>query len=86
MAARRKKATRKKAAKRKVTRARTSRKKAAAPNLVVNSKVKESIKGHGYRMAGDFSEALNLKVAEMIATAVARCAANNRGTVRPQDL
>jgi len=77
MAARKKKATKKKAAKRK-----------AAPklNLVVGSKVKETIKGHGYRMAGDFGDALNAKVHELIKNAVARCAANNRGTVRPQDL
>ena len=80
MAARRKKATKKKA-----TRRKASRSKAKA-NLVVGSKVKETIKGHGYRMAGDFGEALNEKVHELIAAAVARCAANNRGTVRPQDL
>ena len=77
MAARKKKATKKKTARRK-----------AAPklNLVVGSKVKETIKGHGYRMAGDFGDALNAKVHELIENAVARCAANNRGTVRPQDL
>ena len=63
-------------------------KKKAAPkvNLVVGSKVKETIKGHGYRMAGDFGDALNAKVHEIIKDAVARCAANNRGTVRPHDL
>lgn len=83
MAARRKKVTKKKTTKRKVTR---SRAKAPAANLVVNSKVKEAVKAHGYRMSGDFGEALNAKVGELIAAAVARCAANNRGTVRPQDL
>ena len=78
MAARKKKATKKKA----------PRRKAAAPklNLVVGSKVKETIKGYGYRMAGDFGDALNAKVHELIKNAVARCAANNRGTIRPQDL
>ena len=83
MAARRK--TKKKVTRKKVARKKPAR-KAAAANLVVGSKVKEAIKGHGYRMAGDFGEALNAKVHELIAAAVARCAANNRGTVRPQDL
>ena len=83
MAARRK--TKKKVTRKKVARKKTTR-KAAAANLVVGSKVKETIKGHGYRMAGDFGEALNAKVHELIAAAVLRCAANNRGTVRPQDL
>jgi len=69
----------KKVAKRKTT-------KAPALNLVVGSKVKETIKGHGYRMAGDFGDALNAKVHELLKAAVARCSANNRGTVRPHDL
>jgi hypothetical protein len=85
MAARRKKATKRKATKRKATRG-ASRKKAAVANLVVNSKVKEAVKAHGYRMAGDFGDALNAKVGELIQSAVARCEANGRGTVRPQDL
>ena len=84
MAAKRK--TKKKVARKKVARKKPAARKAAAANLVVGSKVKEAIKGHGYRMAGDFGEALNAKVHALIADAVARCAANNRGTVRPQDL
>jgi len=80
MAARKKKAKKKTSAKGKASRA------AAKLNLVVGSKVKETIKGHGYRMAGDFGDALNAKVHALISDAVARCAANNRGTVRPQDL
>ena len=83
MAARKKKTAKKKTARKAVRRA---VKKAPISNLVVGSKVKESIKGHGYRMAGDFGEALNAKVHLMIAAAVARCEANHRGTVRPQDL
>ena len=75
------------AARKKKTKKKAARKRAAPKaNLVVGSKVKETIKGHGYRMAGDFGEALNAKVHALIADAVARCAANNRGTVRPQDL
>lgn len=84
MAAKKKKTAKKKTA-RKAAR-KPAKKAAAAVNLVVGSKVKETVKGHGYRMAGDFGEALNLKVHAIVAAAVARCAANNRGTVRPQDL
>lgn len=63
-----------------------ARKKAPALNVVVGSKVKEAIKGTGYRCSGDLVDALNAKVHEMLEGAVARCEANNRGTVRPQDL
>ena len=61
-------------------------KKAAAPNLVVGSKVKEAVKATGYRCSGDLVEALNIHVANILEGAVDRCASNNRGTVRPQDL
>ena len=64
----------------------TSRKKAAALNVVVGSKVKEAVKGSGYRCSGDLVEALNEKVLGMLDAAAERCAANGRGTVRPQDL
>jgi hypothetical protein len=37
-------------------------------------------------MAGDFGDALNLKVHELIKQAAIRCGSNNRGTVRPHDL
>jgi len=87
MAARKKKATRKKTTtRRKKTTRRASARSKAVASLVVNSKVKETIKGHGVRMAGDFGEALNAKMHEIIAAAVARCAENGRGTVRPYDL
>lgn len=58
----------------------------ASVNLVVGSKVKEMIKGHGVRMAGDLLDALNGAVAGHVKAAVGRAKANNRGTVRPQDL
>lgn len=77
MAARRKKKAKKKAPR---------RKKAAALNVVVGSKVKEAIKSHGVRCSGDMVEALNAHVLGILDGAVARCQANNRGTVRPQDL
>lgn len=69
-----------------------SKKKAArrakkpALNVVVGSKVKEAVKSHGVRCSGDLVEALNGKVIGMLSDAVARCEANRRGTVRPQDL
>ena len=71
------------------------KKKAAAPrraakktalNVVVGSKVKEAVKSHGVRCSGDLVEALNGKVLALVSAAVARCEANKRGTVRPQDL
>ena len=60
--------------------------KAASLNVVVGSKVKESIKAHGVRCSGDLVDALNAHVHTILDGAVARCQANNRGTVRPQDL
>ena len=61
-------------------------KKAPAANLVVGSKVKEAVKASGYRCSGDLVDAVNACVHDLIAKAVDRCGANNRGTVRPQDL
>lgn len=67
-----------------------AKKKASAKggggNLVVGSKVKEMIKNSGVRMAGDLLNALNGAVAGHLKAAVGRAKANNRGTVRPQDL
>jgi len=76
MAARKKKAGRKAPA----------RAKKPALNVVVGSKVKEAVKSHGVRCSGDLVEALNGKVIALLGAAVARCEANKRGTVRPQDL
>jgi len=72
--------------KKKKARARRSAKKAPALNVVVGSKVKESVKSHGVRCSGDLVEALNAHVQGIIGQAVERCQANKRGTVRPQDL
>ena len=74
------------AARRKKKKAARRSSRAAKSNVVVGSKVKEAIKAKGVRMAGDFAEALNAKVHEVIADAVGRCKSNNRGTVRPHDL
>jgi histone H3/H4 len=56
------------------------------PRLVVESSVKELISGMELRTAGDFAEALNAKVAEIIEQAAARCKGNDRQTVRAADL
>ena len=55
-------------------------------NLVVGSKVKDVIRGAGVRAAGDLVEAVSGAVGSMLKTAIGRCKANGRGTVRPQDL
>jgi hypothetical protein len=60
--------------------------KGKKPGIVVGSKVKESVKAGGVRSAGDLVDALNDKVHELLGSAIARCKANGRGTVRPQDL
>lgn len=74
------------ARKKKKKRAASRAKKAPALNLVVGSKVKEAIKGSGYRCSGDLVDALNSHVHQILSGAVTRCQSNNRGTVRPQDL
>ena len=61
-------------------------KKGGKSSLVVGSKVKEAIKASGVRMAGDLLDALNSAVGNQLKAAVGRAKANNRGTVRPQDL
>ena len=61
-------------------------KKKGSPSLVVGSKVKEAVKAGGVRMAGDLLDALNASVGSHLKNAIARCKANGRGTVRPQDL
>jgi hypothetical protein len=55
-------------------------------NLVVGSKVKDVVRGAGVRAAGDLVEAVSAAVGTMLKTAIGRCKANGRGTVRPQDL
>ncbi len=55
-----------------------------ADTLVVKAKVKEAIKG--MQLGGDFVDALNKKVAELIEDAVRRATANGRKTVQAKDL
>ena len=54
---------------------------------MVESKVKEYAKSiEDINVSGDFMDALNDTVATAIEGAVARCAGNNRKTIRPVDL
>ncbi len=67
------------------------KKKAAAPKkeaemMLVQSKVKDFVKGHEMQSAGDLVEALNEQVAVFLERAVARAKANDRKTLRPGDL
>jgi len=57
-----------------------------AESLVVQSKVKEAVKGLELRMDSNLPEALNEKIAAMLGEAAARAKQNGRGTLRPYDL
>ena len=84
MAARKKKAA-KKASKKKAAR-RGARKAAPVAMIVSKSRTKDAISGMDCKTAGDFYEALDNHVREVLAKAVERAMANKRATVRPQDL
>lgn len=55
-------------------------------DLIVQSKVKEHIKEGGKRMSGDFVDALDDKVKEIVDEAIRRAEGNGKGTVKPNDL
>jgi len=57
-----------------------------ADSLVVQSKVKEAVKGLDLRMDSSLPDALNEKVAALLADAAKRAKENGRGTLRPYDL
>ncbi len=57
-----------------------------AESLVVQSKVKEAVKGLELRMDSNLPEALNEKIAAVLSDAAARAKENGRGTLRPYDL
>ncbi len=57
-----------------------------AESLVVQSKVKEAVKGLELRMDGSLPDALNDKVHEILKAAGARAKENGRSTLRPYDL
>lgn len=74
----------KKKATRKTAKKKTTRKKAGPVELIISkSRTKAAA---GINVSGDFYGALDTAVREMIATAEARAEANNRRTLRPQDL
>jgi histone H3/H4 len=52
--------------------------------IVVKAKIKE-LTGD-YNVAGDFADALNKKVEQMVKDAVTRAEANGRKTVMPKDI
>ena len=53
-------------------------------SLIVRSKVKQACKG--VRLSGDFYDALDKKVDEILKEAAVRAKKNNRSTLRPHDL
>ncbi|MEX1162227.1 MAG: hypothetical protein WEB03_01480 [Nitriliruptor sp.] len=57
-----------------------------ADSLVVNSKLKEAVKGLDLRMDSSLGEAVNAKINAMLKDAAERAKSNNRGTLRPYDL
>jgi hypothetical protein len=57
-----------------------------ADSLVVQSKVKEAVKGLELRMDSSLPDALNAKITAMLQEAAARAKENGRGTLRPYDL
>jgi hypothetical protein len=57
-----------------------------ADSVVVQSKVKEAVKGLDLRMDSSLPEALNAKVQAMLQEAAKRAKENGRGTLRPYDL
>lgn len=57
-----------------------------ADSLVVQSKLKEAVKGLDLRMDSSLPDAVNEKVSAMLADAAKRAKENGRGTLRPYDL
>jgi len=57
-----------------------------AESLVVQSKVKEAVKGLELKMSSELPDALNAKLRAMLEEAAGRARANGRATLRPHDL
>lgn len=57
-----------------------------ADSLVVQSKLKEAVKGLDLRMDSSLPDAVNERVSAMLADAAKRAKENGRGTLRPYDL
>lgn len=56
------------------------------PNIVVVSKIKETLRDAGMRSDADLPEAISAKVHIMLTEAMNRANQNGRTTVRPHDL
>lgn len=78
-----KKKTTKKAPARKASKKKAAKKKGAVDMIISKSRTKNAA---SINVSGDFYLALDEKVRELIAGAEARAEANNRRTLRPQDL
>lgn len=57
-----------------------------ADSIIVQSKLKEAIKGLDLRMDSNLADALNAKVTAMLKDAANRAKQNGCGTLRPHDL
>jgi len=57
-----------------------------ADSLIVQSKLKDAVKGLDLRMDSSLADALNAKVAAILKDAANRAKQNGRGTLRPHDL
>ena len=75
----------KKKATRKAAKKKTTRRKKSGPAELIISKSRTKAAA-GINVSGDFYGALDAAVRNMIATAEGRAEANNRRTLRPQDL
>ena len=75
----------KKKATRKAAKKKTTRRKKSGPAELIISKSRTKAAA-GINVSGDFYGALDEAVRNMIATAESRAEANNRRTLRPQDL
>lgn len=54
-------------------------------NVVVQSKVREMVKGMNLRLSADAIDALNTLVEASVKKAAERCKQNGRQTIRPSD-
>jgi histone H3/H4 len=61
-------------------------KKGAPESVIVGSKVKAAIKGHGCNSSGDVLDAVNGYVHWLLEQAAKRAQANGRKTVRAHDI
>ncbi len=54
--------------------------------LIVQSKVRELIRSKEKRVSDEFIQALSAHVEQSVEKAIARCTANGRSTLRPEDI